>query len=227
MIPPSVSAIIPAYQSEAFLAEAIQSVLDQTVAPDEIIVVDDGSTDRSARVAASFGRQVRLIIQENQGVSAARNRALSVARGSLIAFLDADDYWAPTKVEKQSAAFAGDPALDVSFTHMIEFDTRSESPVYRPPEPGCLPSTLMARRSVFDRIGSFAPGFVLAEAVDWCLRARDAGLRDLMLPEALTYRRIHGGNFSLQQKVHQINLVRSIKASLDRRRSGQPPDSKS
>ncbi len=106
MMSPSVSAVIPCYNGAEFLREAIDSALGQTYPPLDVIVVDDGSTDDSAAIAASYGPPVRVLRQENQGESVARNRGIDEARGDWIAFLDADDYWEPTKLEKQIAAAA-------------------------------------------------------------------------------------------------------------------------
>ena len=101
---PTVSVIIPCYNGAAFLPETLQSVLDQTHPPLEVLVIDDGSTDRSVEIAASFGPPVRSISQKNQGESVARNRGLTEARGEWVAFLDADDLWQPSKLERQLAA---------------------------------------------------------------------------------------------------------------------------
>src|SRR6476469_10004419 len=97
---PLVSVVIPAYNAERFLGEAIESVLAQGYAHFELIVVDDGSSDRTAEVARSFGDRVRTIEQENSGVSAARNAGTRAAGGELLAFLDADDRWSPGWLER-------------------------------------------------------------------------------------------------------------------------------
>ncbi|MHC4407236.1 MAG: glycosyltransferase family 2 protein [Planctomycetota bacterium] len=96
-----VSVIIPCYNAARFLGEAIDSALDQSLPPLEVIVVDDGSTDRSAAIAQSYGSPVRLIRQRHEGESTARNRGIDEARGDWIAFLDADDLWMSTKLERQ------------------------------------------------------------------------------------------------------------------------------
>ncbi|NCC37254.1 MAG: glycosyltransferase family 2 protein, partial [Chloroflexia bacterium] len=97
MSSPTISVIIPVYNGERFLAEAIQSVLDQTLPPDEIIVVDDGSTDGSAavvdRLASTSSLPMRYVYQQNQGPAAVRNHGVQVALGAYIAFLNADDIW--------------------------------------------------------------------------------------------------------------------------------------
>jgi glycosyltransferase involved in cell wall biosynthesis len=100
---PTVSVVVPCYNAAAFLEESLGSALAQTYPPLEVIVVDDGSTDDSATVAAALGPRVRVIRQDNRGESAARNRAIDEARGEWVAFLDADDVWRPTKLERQVA----------------------------------------------------------------------------------------------------------------------------
>jgi len=112
-----VTAVIPAYNAEKFIAEALQSVLDQTVEIAEIIVVDDGSSDRTAEVAATFPR-TRVIRQPNAGCGAARNTALRVATGEWIALLDADDIWLPEKTERQQACIA--PGVGVVHTNRFD-----------------------------------------------------------------------------------------------------------
>src|SRR6056297_2562084 len=97
----TVSVVIPCYNGQDFVREAIESALGQTTKPLEILVVDDGSTDQSADVIRQFPHPVRLIQQVNQGESVARNLGLDQARGDWVAFLDADDVWQPTKLEEQ------------------------------------------------------------------------------------------------------------------------------
>jgi hypothetical protein len=101
---PSVSVIVPCYNGSAFLRDTLDSALRQTHPPLEVIVVDDGSTDDSAAIAASYGPPVRIIRQENRGVSAARNRGLAEARGNYLVFLDADDLLEATTLARQCDA---------------------------------------------------------------------------------------------------------------------------
>jgi glycosyltransferase involved in cell wall biosynthesis len=95
--PVLVSAIIPAYNAERFVADAIRSAINQAGCEIEVIVVDDGSSDRTVEIARRFGDRVRVISQANQGVAAARNAGIAAARGEYLAFLDADDAWLPQK----------------------------------------------------------------------------------------------------------------------------------
>ncbi len=98
---PYVSVVIPCYNAAPFLRETLDSALNQTHPPMEVIVVDDGSTDNSAAIAESYGSPVRVIRQKNQGESVARNRGIDEAKGDWIAFLDADDIWMQDKLELQ------------------------------------------------------------------------------------------------------------------------------
>ncbi len=93
-----VAVVIPAYNAEKLLPRALRSVLTQTVAPREVLVVDDGSSDGTSDVARSFGAPVRCIRQENAGAAAARNRGIAEATAEWIAFLDADDWWEPERL---------------------------------------------------------------------------------------------------------------------------------
>src|SRR5690606_28366702 len=112
-----VSVIIPVYNGERYLAEAVHSILAQTVPTLEIIVVDDGSTDGTARVAQRFGDAVCYVYQPNRGPAAARNRGLERARGEIVAFLDADDLWREGKLACQCARLEADPTLDIVLGH--------------------------------------------------------------------------------------------------------------
>jgi glycosyltransferase involved in cell wall biosynthesis len=113
---PLVSVIIPVYNGQRFLGDAIRSALAQTYPATECIVVDDGSNDGSAAVARSFGPRVRVLSKENGGVASARNAGVLAASGELVAFLDADDYWLPDKLEVQMRAWLRRPWAGMCFT---------------------------------------------------------------------------------------------------------------
>src|SRR5690242_5053753 len=105
----TVSVIIPAYNSERYIADALRSVLAQTYMPQEIIVVDDGSSDGTARALDPFRSTIRYIYQKNRGEPAARNTGMREAKGDYIAFLDADDLWLPEKLDLQMTYLAAHP----------------------------------------------------------------------------------------------------------------------
>lgn len=109
--PVDVSVIVPTYNRAHLVVESIESALRQTTPPREIIVIDDGSTDDTPRALASFGDRIICVRQENQGVGAARNRGMAIARGRYIAFLDSDDIWLDSKLALQVAVMEGNPDL--------------------------------------------------------------------------------------------------------------------
>jgi hypothetical protein len=124
-MPPRVSVIITTYNHEAFIAEAVQSVMDQTYTDYELIVVDDGSVDGTLEAVSRFGRKVSLIRQPNQGVAASRNTGIQHARGELVAFLDGDDLWEADKLECQVAAAGEHPASGLIAVDGVKFSGSS------------------------------------------------------------------------------------------------------
>ena len=119
---PLVSAVIPVYNGEKYVAEAIQSVLGQTYPNLECLVIDDGSRDATPEIAKGFGNQVRYIRRENGGVASARNAGAEAAHGEYLAFLDADDVWLPEKTELQMREFAADRDLGLVYTALRVVD---------------------------------------------------------------------------------------------------------
>jgi glycosyltransferase involved in cell wall biosynthesis len=222
---PLVSVIIPVYNGERYLAEAIGSVLAQTYRPVEIIVVDDGSTDGSADVAKRFDSPVRYDFQPNSGAGAARNRGVGLAQGSFLAFLDADDLWAEGKLARQIAAFDDDPELAMVFGHVKQFyspelDEHVKKRIGLLVEtiPGHHVGAMLIKRGAFLRVGMFETGWQIGEFIDWHARAVELGLKSSMLPEIVMKRRIHMNNMGRRERKHQTDYVRILKASLDRRR---------
>jgi glycosyltransferase involved in cell wall biosynthesis len=215
---PVISVVIPAYNAEPFLATAIESVLEQTYSPVEIVVIDDGSTDKTAEVAKRFLPRIQFISQPNAGHAAARNRALAVAAGSFFSFLDADDYWTNRdKLKMQKAVLDADPALDMVFGYMVQFretDGRMENP-----QPAAVSTTLLVRRESFFRVGLFNERIRLGVFLDWYVRAREAGLRERMLADVVVARRIHSDNASVRESSNRVSYARVLKEALDRRRA--------
>jgi glycosyltransferase involved in cell wall biosynthesis len=222
----SVSVVIPAHNAERYLGEAIESALAQTVAPLEVVVVDDGSEDHTAEVARAFGPRVRCHSQPQSGIGAARNRCVELARGEFLAFLDSDDLWLPRKLELQLAAFGREPRPDLVFAFMRQFispdlDEAAARRLACPEgaDPGYAPSAVIARREVFTRVGAFATGLRVGEFVDWMARAREHRLREHVVPEQLVWRRIHGTNQTLRERESLSDFAHILKSALDRRRA--------
>jgi glycosyltransferase involved in cell wall biosynthesis len=195
-----VSVIVPVYNGAAYLGEALASVRAQRYAPIELIVVDDGSNDASPEIAASY-RPARRLRQEHQGVAVARNQGLGLSTGVFIAFLDQDDWWEPAKLQRQVDYLLANPSVDYVTTRQRLFlSPGMGTPVWLRPEllegaqPGSTPSTLLARKTVFERLGQFDPQFPLTSDVEWFLRAKNTGVQSYELPEVLTHKRVHNEN---------------------------------
>ncbi len=223
---PLVSCIVPVFNGERYLAEALDSIFAQTWRPVEVIVVDDGSTDGSAQIAAGYGERLTCIRQANAGPAAARNHGLDAARGEFIAFLDADDLWHEDKLARQMARFDARPELELCLSHLQHFwvpemkeeEDRSRDNRFSGPMAGYLVQAILARRALFDAVGRFDPSLRLGEDVDWFVRAADRGTVTEVLPDVLTFRRMHGSNISRDQATVLDVMPRIFKASLDRRR---------
>jgi len=222
----SISVIIPVYNGERYLSEAIRSVLSQSTAADEIWVVDDGSTDNSAALASAFPLPVRCLRQDHSGAAAARNHGVATARGEYLAFLDADDLWLPDKLERQLAAFVQNPALDITLGQVEQFvspdlseEERARLKPARPILDGYHAGGMLVRRTAFDRVGGFDPQWRVGEVIDWFARAREIGLKTVILPSVVMKRRIHAHNLMRQSVVHQVDYARLLKTALDRRRA--------
>ena len=215
-----VSVIIPVYNCEDFLAEAIESVLAQTYRPIEVIVVDDGSTDQSADIARSY-KEIQYIYQPNQGAAVARNTGLAAAQGEFIAFLDADDVWLPNKLEVQVGYLIEHPRAGFTLCRIQGF---VDPMVNLPPGVTDVPlmreqihlMSMVARREIFKRVGDFDPSYRIAQDFDWVTRAKDLGIPITILPDVLMLRRIHETNMSHDTLTSRADMLRLVKASIDR-----------
>src|ERR1700722_5116977 len=118
---PTISVVIAAYQAESFIAEALDSILGQTCPPDEVVVVDDGSTDTTPQILAGYGDRIRVVRQENAGYPVAMNRAIQESTGDFVAPCGADDVWEPRKLEWQQQALIAHPEAGVLFGHAVFF----------------------------------------------------------------------------------------------------------
>jgi glycosyltransferase involved in cell wall biosynthesis len=220
----AVSVVIPAFDAERYLREAIESVLAQTLAPAEVVVVDDGSADATAEVAAAFGPPVRCLRRDRAGVGAALNAGIHATRGELLAFLDADDYWLREKLELQVRALSVNPQLDFVLGHVSEFrspDLSAADGARLAPRPESMPApskgTMLIRREAFIRVGPFATDWTLGEFVDWYARAVDAGLEGEMLPDVVMMRRLHRANSGIRDGGSRTDYVRVVRTILERR----------
>ena len=222
---PRVSVVIPVYNGERYLAEAVTSALEQTCPPHEVIVVDDGSTDASGAIAGGFVARIRVVSQAHRGTAAARNRAVALATGDALAFLDADDRWPLDRLARQVAVLADDPAVDLVFGGVQQVrqagwvKTVGQPAAALAVEHGPLPSTMVARRSSYDRVGPLDERLRAGEFIDWYSRAMHLGLRAVTLPELVLWRRLHDANHGVRARDSYLDYLPVVKAALDRRRA--------
>jgi len=180
---PQVSVIVPTYNRAYLLKEALDSVLAQSYRNFELIVVDDGSTDHTSRLLASYGDRITVLFHPNAGVSAARNRGIQAASGDLIALLDSDDYWLPGKLAAQVDFFKATPQALICQTEEIWIRNgirvnpkrrhrKLSGMIFQASLPLCLisPSAVMMRKSLLDEVGLFDEELTACEDYDLWLR---------------------------------------------------------
>ncbi len=233
---PLASVVIPAYNAERYLGEAIESVLTQTYAPIETIVVDDGSSDGTAAVARS-SPGVELIVQENAGPAAARNRGFAASHGEIVAFHDADDLMTPDKLAVQVGELLANPAIGcVLAGQELQVEEGAELPFWAegskvptvmPPkpeefaeEPDVHTMTMVVRREVFERVGGFDEEMRAAEDIDWLLRAAEDGVEFARLPHVLLRRRVHSASLTQDAAAGRAGHFLALKKRIERHRGG-------
>lgn len=207
-VPAIVSVIIPAHNCEKYVAEAIDSVLAQTYPAVECIVVDDGSTDRTAEVVKSYGERVRYVYQDNAERSAARNNGLRCATGEYVSFLDADDYLAPEKIFQQVALLGADSRLEIVYSRVCYFRDDKERRFYdvrRPAPIGDILETLiysnfitvhapLIRAKAVADAGGFNPRRNRYEDWEFFLRLAARGARFGFIDSCHAFVRMHAEN---------------------------------
>jgi glycosyltransferase involved in cell wall biosynthesis len=230
-IPPIVSVVIPVYNGERYLAQAIQSVLEQTYKNFELIVVDDGSTDGSAATAKSFeDARLRYHYQKNGGASKARNTGIELARGGLIAFLDSDDVWLPQKLEKQIAYLEAHNEIGAVYCWYRVLAAGESREIWKgivSQDPfgiitagyGLLPSITMFRREVLNNVKGFDEDLIGSEFEDRELTLRLCEITKFTyLPEPLVLYRSPEWNPKIS-RAHLHNRGVYLQKCLDRYRS--------
>jgi len=230
--PTDVSVILPVLNGSQFLSTAIESVLRQSLPPGELLVVDGGSTDGSRAIAASYSG-VKLLSQSGTGLANAWNQGIRAATGTLIAFIESDDYWAVDKLERQCSCMNDRPHLDYVIGR-VRFFLEAGHAV--PPgfkagllegdQIGRIPGTLMVRRGVFDHVGLFDESLSIAADVDWFARCKDAGVRWELLDHVFLNKRVHDENLSNNAGENTRQLLSVLRRSVERQREagGGPSD---
>lgn len=229
---PLVSTVMPVFNTERYLAASLESALRQEIPGEqEIIVVDDGSTDGSVEIVKQYHLRVQLICQENAGPAEARNRGVEAAKGEYLAFLDADDLWPEGRLALLLSVLAKEPELSMVLGHVKQFYspelTKEEKARLKiPPEllAAYLAGGMLIRRNEFIRCGDFSSKHKLGEFIDWFNRAQEMGLSHKVVPEIVLERRIHTRNTTLRLQDRKGDYLAVVKAALDRRRRAAKPD---
>jgi glycosyltransferase involved in cell wall biosynthesis len=237
---PRTSVVIPCYNVQDYLAEALDSVRRQSRPVREILLVDDGSQVPIQPPVSWDGPPLRLIRTANCGLAAARNVGVRHASGTYLAFLDADDFWHPRKIELQEDILQGNPTMVASFTRTVRapgfFGFGPYPPPDVPKEEFLLvlwynsffpPSAVLVRRDALDKVGPFREGMGNGEDVEFFLRLLTIG-HFAQVPEELTYYRVHPQQFTANpvRKLLGFKEARQVMLDLHRDRlvnAGIPP----
>jgi glycosyltransferase involved in cell wall biosynthesis len=235
--PPRISVVIPAFNAERFIAEAIESAVGQTLKPSQIVVIDNASEDGTGEVASRYPEVTLERIEPNRGPAGARNAGFRIATGELISFHDADDVMLPEKLAIQvrhlrehpeTGVVLGCQEIVVEEGAEVPFWHRDTStPVLMPPPETTEdmtqvhPMTILVRREVFEQVGPFDEEIGPAEDVDWLLRAKEAGAEIARLENVLVRRRIHSAGLTQDAAAARMAIFRAFKAKIERSRRTQ------
>lgn len=227
---PKVSIIMPVYNGERYVVDAIESALTQAYTNFEVVIIDDGSQDNSAEIIRPYlsDPRVRYIEQGNQGVAAARNAALSIARGEYVGFLDQDDLWSPNKLARQVVYMQAHPECAMVHARQAYIDDTG-NPILDYPEDwvrtlegrcfrdlfivnGIAVLTVLMRRDILQRVGGFNPEIPRTDDYElWMRIAHDYPIG--FMDEVLAHYRVHGGNTShdhLKMEIAELGAIESV-----------------
>lgn len=219
--------VMPCFNAAKYVGAALESVFAQSIAVDQVIVVDDGSTDTSAQVVSAFGARVHLLTQANQGAAAARNTGLRVAQGDLVAFLDADDLWLPHSLELLSKCLTSDVDAAAGMVEaFVSEDLDAEEAARRavpPTRVARMTGALLIRRRAFERVGPFDAALPMGEMMDWFARFDAAGCALVDCHAVVLRRRIHATNTVHQRERTEASYLQALRKNIARRRPTDAP----
>lgn len=223
---PLISVIMPVYNGEQFIEEAIQNILSQNYPALEIIIVDDGSTDNSVQIIEQLPVDIRFFSQPNEGPGSARNRGIKDVSGEYIAFLDVDDLWPENNLNLLADELLNDTGLELVRGHaqLLELDAKSGEYKFIGEPRHSFPNYIGAalyRRSAFDKVGLYDVSLKYGEDTDWFLRAIEKKLNMKRIEEVTLYVRRHGNNMTEGKNLLELNKLRVFKKALDRLRSDE------
>jgi len=206
-----ISVIIPVYNGARYLAETLDSVFAQTLAPHEVIIVDDGSTDESPDILRRYGDRLRVFRQENQGVATARNAGLTHVTGDAIAFLDQDDLWPADRNRIMAEALAANTELGVV---LGQVEMLNQATVKRPlpakmitAPREMLVGSFLVRPSVFAKVGNFKTTVGYSDDTDFLMRRGEHKIATLYLDIVTLIYRLHDHNTSLDDETTRFHTI--------------------
>lgn len=219
-----ISVIIPSFNCEAYIAETINSVLNQTVKVHELIVIDDGSTDKSLEVLKTFGDKIILILQENKGVCQTLNSGIRLSTGDYVAFLDSDDLWALDKIENQINDVKNNPEYNIfggAVRQFVSPEIINHSYVFKEyPQNSYSKITCLAPKSLFLNDGWFKEEGSLHDFFEWLELMKTKNEKVFFSEKILAHRRIRPNSLS-QSKDYYPNLLKFLKNRIDSKRQNE------
>jgi glycosyltransferase involved in cell wall biosynthesis len=209
---PLVSVVVPVYNGEAFLAQAIEAIMDQDYQPIELLVADDGSTDTTPQIAARYPG-VRYLRQDNAGPAAARNAGIAASTGQFVTFCDCDDLYHRGKVSAQVRYLQANPEVGcVLVRQRTVVQPGTEPPPWIDREDGgAQVQSAMVRRGVIEQVGGYNPDYRMSENMEWLGRIKTAGFRIDVMDDIVVDRRLHGTNLSYDRRELQRGLLASLR----------------
>jgi len=222
-----ISCIVTSFNSEKYIAEAINSILDQTYKHIELIVADGGSKDNTREVVQKLNSNIKFITQKTLSPSDTRNLGFQSSKGNYIAFLDADDLWHPEKLTRQMNCFAENSEIDLCITYAEMFwseDLKNEKIFFKNHPrtksiPGYATTTLLAKKNVFEIAGKFNKELWFTDAAEWFIRTKGLGLKMHIIEEPLTFHRMHQSNLTKRKSEEsREEFLALVKSVLDRKK---------
>jgi len=224
-----VSVIVPVFNGERFVREAVENILSQDYPSLEIIIVDDGSTDKTADIISQLPYEIRYFKQGNNGPAAARNKGIKEATGEYIAFLDVDDLWPKTSLCMLVKELLESENVDVihGYAQMAHYNPVTHTYEYNGNPTESFPYYIGAalyRKTVFTRVGLFDTTLLFGEDTDWFTRAQELNLNIKRLEDVTLIVRRHGRNITHDKGLIELNQLRVFKKSLERMRERKLTD---
>jgi glycosyltransferase involved in cell wall biosynthesis len=214
---PAISVIMCVRNGETYIEAALDSLGRQSLSQIETIIIDDGSTDRTAILAAAHPVAPILVRQEPKGLAVSLNAGVARVTGELVAFLDHDDVWPEGRLKAMNEALQRDPALDAIFGQIV--NTNAALKPIAPPAPARLIAAMLIRRAALLHVGAFRTDVSHAANVDWISRAEIGGLRSRFLDQVVLWRRVHGDNMGLRDRgTARADMLRVIRDHHNRTR---------